>query len=64
MTEIDDLRDLSDTNTFLPWIGDDPASGFILECTNHAYVKLSQYYGVTDELVWFTAGMILNPTIK
>jgi hypothetical protein len=64
ITEINDLPDLSDINTFLPWTGNNPASGFILECTNRAHVKLSQYYGLTDELVWFTVGMILNPTIK
>jgi hAT family C-terminal dimerisation region len=64
LTEINDLPNLFDTNTFPPRTGDDPASGFILECTNRAHAKLSQYYGLTDESVWFTAGMIMNPTIK
>jgi hypothetical protein len=32
-----------------PQIGDDPASGFILECTNRAHAKLAEYYGPTDE---------------
>lgn len=63
-TELNDLPALSDLNTFPPRTGDDPASGFILECTNRAHAKLSTYYGLTDESVWFTAGMILNPTIK
>lgn len=47
-----------------PQIGDDPASGFILECTNRAHAKLAEYYGLTDESSWFIAGMVLNPTIK
>jgi hypothetical protein len=47
-----------------PRTGDDPATGFITECTNRAHTKLSQYYGLTDESTWFIAGMILNPTIK
>jgi hAT family C-terminal dimerisation region len=60
--------DLPDLPTILddlpPRTGDDPATGFITECTNRAHTKLSQYYGLTDESTWFIAGMILNPTIK
>jgi hAT family C-terminal dimerisation region len=71
-TEIDALVDEIDTlpallktlDSLPPRTGDDPASGFINECTNRAHEKLSHYYGLTDESTWFIAGMILNPTIK
>jgi hypothetical protein len=63
--EIDTLPALLKTLDSLPLrTGDDPASGFINECTNRAHEKLSHYYGLTDESTWFIAGMILNPTIK
>jgi hypothetical protein len=61
-TDLDDLPSL--LKDFPPRPGNDPASGFITECTNRAHAKLSQYYGLTDESTWFIAGMILNPTIK
>jgi hypothetical protein len=63
--EIDTLPALLDTlDTLPPRTDDDPASGFITECTNRAHTKLSDYYGLTDESTWFIAGMILNPTVK
>jgi hypothetical protein len=61
-TELNDLPALLEA--FPPQPGDDPVTGFILECTNRAHTKLSEYYGLTDLLTWFTAGMILDPTIK
>jgi hypothetical protein len=65
-SELDELRELPlllDEDP-PPQIGDDPASGFILECTNRAHAMLAEYYGLTDESSWFIAGMVLNPTIK
>jgi hypothetical protein len=62
LTELNDLPALLEA--FLPQPGDDPATGFILKCTNRAYIKLLEYYGLTDLLTWFTVGMILDPTIK
>jgi hypothetical protein len=63
--EIDTLPTLLKTlDTLPPRTGDNPASGFINECTNRAHEKLSHYYGLTDELTWFIVGMIMNPTIK
>jgi hypothetical protein len=60
--------DLPDLPTILddlpPRTGDDLVTGFITEYTHRAHTKLSQYYGLTDELTWFITGMILNPTIK
>lgn len=44
--------------------GANPATGFIIECTNRAFLKLAEYYGKTDDSIWYTAGLILNPTIK
>jgi hAT family C-terminal dimerisation region len=44
--------------------GANPASGFITECTNRAFTKLAEYYGKTGDSIWYTAGLILNPTIK
>jgi hypothetical protein len=61
-TEFDDLPALLDA--FPPRTGDDPATGFILKCTNRAHTKLSEYYGLTDESTWFITGMIMNPIIK
>jgi hypothetical protein len=64
-TELDDLKDLpAFLESLPPRPGDDPATGFITECTNRAHAKLAQYYSLTDESTWFTAGMILDPTIK
>ena len=61
-TKFDDLPAL--LNAFPPRTGDNPATGFILKCTNRAHIKLSEYYGLTDELTWFITGMIMNPIIK
>jgi hAT family C-terminal dimerisation region len=44
--------------------GSNPATGFITECTNRAFTKLADYYGKTDNSIWFTAGLIMNPTVK
>jgi len=66
ITELDDLPTLPAllNEGLPPRTGNDPASGFILECTNRAHAKLAEYYGLTDESSWFIAGMVLNPTLK
>jgi hypothetical protein len=37
-------------NTSLPLSSNNPASGFITECTNQAHIKLAAYYGLIDNL--------------
>jgi hypothetical protein len=61
-TEFNNLSALLDA--FPPCTGDNPATGFILKCTNRAHIKLSEYYSLTDESTWFIIGMIMNPIIK
>jgi hypothetical protein len=34
------------------------------ECVNNAFEKLAAYYSLTDHSIWYTAGLILNPTVK
>ena len=44
--------------------GLNPATGFITECTNRTFAKLADYYELADDSVWYTASMVLNPTVK
>jgi hypothetical protein len=48
----------------VPRPGDNPATKFLTECVNLAFVKLAHYYTLTDRSIWYTAGLVLNPTVK
>jgi hypothetical protein len=37
---------------------------FITNCINNVFKKLTKYYGLTDALIWYTAGTVLNPSVK
>jgi hypothetical protein len=41
-----------------------PATAFITNYINNAFEKLAKYYGLTDALVWYTVGMVMNPAVK
>jgi hAT family C-terminal dimerisation region len=41
-----------------------PATAFMTNCTNNAFLKLQKYYALTDASVWYTVGLILNPAVK
>lgn len=44
--------------------GDDPAVEFVTEGVNQAFAKLKKYYDLTNQSVWWYAGLVMNPTVK
>ena len=58
-TEISSMNPLSE---HVP--GANPATEFICESVNHAWIKFQEYYKLTDRSIWYIAGLILNPEQK
>jgi hypothetical protein len=44
--------------------GSNPATEFICESVNRAWMKFQEYYKITDRSIWYIAGLILNPEQK
>jgi hypothetical protein len=47
-----------------PIPGLNPATTFITNYINNAFKKLVKYYSLTDASIWYTVGMVLNPSVK
>ncbi|MGH2638576.1 MAG: hypothetical protein ACRDF4_04745 [Rhabdochlamydiaceae bacterium] len=41
--------------------GANPATEFMCESVNHAWIKFQDYYKLTDRSIWYIAGLIMNP---
>jgi hypothetical protein len=42
----------------------DPATEFICESVNKAWIKFSTYYTHIDESTWYIAGLVFHPELK
>ena len=47
-----------------PISGLNPATTFITNYINNAFKKLVKYYSLTDASIWYTVGIVLNPSVK
>jgi hypothetical protein len=54
-----DLTGSSASDHVLP--GANPATEFMCESVNTAWIKFQEYYKLIDRSVWYTAGLVLNP---
>jgi hypothetical protein len=57
-----DLTGSSASDHVLP--GANPATEFMCESVNTAWIKFQEYYKLIDRSVWYTAGLVLNPEQK
>jgi hypothetical protein len=56
--------DISSIDPLSEHVPRNPATDFICESVNHAWVKFQEYYKLTDRSIWYIAGLILNPEHK
>lgn len=57
-----DISNMNPKPEHLP--GANPATEFMCESVNRAWVKFQEYYSLTGRSIWYIAGLILNPEQK